>query len=115
MDIRAVRGPLTRRVLQACGYNVPKIFGDPAILLPDIYNPNKPKEYDVSVVFHFRYARSLENYHCIPIQTYDYKKFIDEVIKSRKIISSSLHGIIIEYFTEKMTLFHSFDDVITLV
>ena len=96
MDIRAVRGPLTRRVLQACGYNVPEIFGDPAILLPDIYNPNKKKEYDISLVFHFRYARSLEDYHCISIQTYDYKKFIDEVIKSRKIISS-------EYFNAMTT------------
>ncbi len=95
-DVRAVRGPLTRRVLEACGYKVPEIYGNPAILMPDIYRPlNTSKKYDCSVVFHFRYARSLTDMHQISIETKDYVSFIDEIVASKKVISSSLHGIIL--------------------
>ncbi len=95
-DVRAVRGPLTQRVLKADGYNVPDVFGDPAILLPQMYDPiNREKRYKVSVIFHFRYARELDNYHTISIETNEYQKFVDEIVASEKIISSSLHGIIL--------------------
>lgn len=39
LDIRAVRGPLTKRALEMAGYICPNIFGDPAILMPLIYTP----------------------------------------------------------------------------
>lgn len=95
-DIRAVRGPLTQKVLQAAGYNVPDVFGDPGILLPLFYSPSsRDKKYDISVVFHFRYARELQGFHTISIETNDYSFFIDELAASKRVISSSLHGIIL--------------------
>lgn len=95
-DVRAVRGPLTKRVLESCEYIVPNIFGDPAILLPKIYEPKAiEKEYEESFIFHFRYKKNISGYNCIPITTNDYINFINEIVKSKKIISSSLHGIII--------------------
>ena len=95
-DVRAVRGPLTKRVLTAAGYKVPDVFGDPGILLPMIYNPgNVEKKYDYSIIFHFRYARELQEDHTISIETQDYQYFVNEILSSRKIISSSLHGIIL--------------------
>ena len=39
LDIRAVRGPETGKILKSMGYEVPSVYGDPAILMKDIYNP----------------------------------------------------------------------------
>jgi len=36
LDVRAVRGPLTRRFLEGMGVSVPAIYGDPALLLPSL-------------------------------------------------------------------------------
>jgi len=97
-DIRAVRGPVTRNILSSFGYACPATYGDPAILMPYIYEkPNLEVKYEVSVIEH--YAKSdgekSKNINYISIETTDYKSFINEVVSSKKIISSSLHGIII--------------------
>lgn len=96
LDIRAVRGPLTREVLLSTGYNCPEVYGDPAVLLPLIYTPNFSPDMlktDYKLVKHFT-----DNTECkdtISILTKDYKNFVNQVVTSKKIISSSLHGIII--------------------
>ena len=104
LDIRTVRGPLTLQAIWYSKYHdqetheiVP--FGDPAILMPLIYrNSSIQKKYDVSVVLHFSADKNDwkdECLHYINILTTDYKFFIDEICSSRKVISSSLHGIIL--------------------
>lgn len=99
-DIRAVRGPITRRILLDCGYECPEVFGDPAVLMPLIYDEDgNVKTHDISVVLHY-YMKDCSEYqrndcHYIDIATSDYKTFIREIRASKKIISSSLHGIIL--------------------
>ena len=46
-DIRAVRGPITRNALIHAGYKCPEVYGDPAILMPLIYNPSKEKKISI--------------------------------------------------------------------
>lgn len=100
-DVRAVRGPVTKAILENCGHYDCKnvVYGDPAIIMPKIYRPkNDEKKYKVSLILHYitpNKSRYAENYHCIPIETDNYKKFIDEIVASELIISSSLHGIIL--------------------
>lgn len=97
-DIRAVRGPLTRAFLIEGGYECPEIYGDPAILMPLIYSPEKTeKKYDVSVIRHLskRDAPKKDGIHYIDIQTKDHTSVINEICSSKRIISSSLHGIIL--------------------
>ncbi len=99
LDIRAVRGPLTRKVLVQAGYKCPEIYGDGAILMPFIYQPEcTTKKYNISLVAHRDFPIDLDesfNIHKINIKTIDYKSFIDEIVASKLIISTSLHGIIL--------------------
>lgn len=98
-DVRAVRGPITRWFLTGAGYDCPEIYGDPAILMPMVYEPETTgKKYPVSVIYHVDHkaaAESRSDINFIDIETTDYKSFIDEVVASEMIISSSLHGIIL--------------------
>ena len=104
LDIRAVRGPITRDVLLNSGYDCPEIYGDPGILMPRIYQPAHcdEKRYEVGMIRNFEkadYYRSIYDkgtlVHEINVMTTDYKTFIDEIVQCRRIISSSLHGIIL--------------------
>lgn len=95
-DIRAVRGPITRWLLNGAGYVCPEVYGDPAILMPLIYtSPVKEKKYKVSVIEHLSKTKRNPRLHYIDVKTKDYKNFINQILESEKIISSSLHGIII--------------------
>lgn len=97
LDIRAVRGPLTRIILMDQGFDVPEVYGDPAIFLPLIYNEDVEKKYDVGLITHFNEQVEYDSnkFHRIDIVTDDYKRFVKEIKSCRLIISSSLHGIII--------------------
>ena len=95
LDVRCVRGPETRKVLEKNGYVCPEVYGDPAILMPLIYPAPKTRkiEYEYRVVQHYEHSTSPQNY-LSPI-TLHWQSFIDELLKAKLIISSSLHDIIL--------------------
>ena len=101
LDVRAVRGPMTAEILKKAGYECPQAYGDPAILMPLIYMPDKnklEKKYKISVVLHFLEKKGhneRSEVHYINVETRDYEFFIDELVSSELVISSSLHGIIL--------------------
>lgn len=99
LDVRAVRGPLTKAVLEDYGYLVPEVYGDPAILMPEIYKPQTTiKKSKFGLVLHkdeLLDCKQNENLTVINIKTSNYRKFIDELVSVETIISSSLHGIIL--------------------
>ena len=108
-DIRCVRGPLSANALRTSGYNCPDVFGDPAVLMPLIYIPeNVEKEYEVIYISHF-HNKSIpcpEGVKMLDIQTDDYRAFIDELNKAKKVVSSSLHGIILAEVYGIPAVFH---------
>ena len=88
LDIRAVRGPITREILVKCGYECPLIYGDPGILMPLIYEPEGKKSSGIGIVRHFHEREEvLGKGHDINIRTTDYKSFLDQVVSCEKIIS----------------------------
>lgn len=97
LDIRAVRGPVTRKILLQEGFSCPEVYGDPAILMPYVYMPNDfEKEYDCSIILHKSDKKNVPPaINQIDIMCSDYRKVIDQIVKSKLIISSSLHGIIV--------------------
>lgn len=105
LDIRAVRGPCSRKILSEYGIVCPKIFGDPACLLTLYYHPIVQKKWKYSIILHhnskLRNDKKIKSYiekmgiHYIEILTTDYKFFIKEILSSEYIISSALHGIIL--------------------
>ena len=100
LDVRAVRGPVTRQILMDCGFECPEVYGDPAILLPLMFNPEvREKTHDVSLILHHATSLSPESApagcNVIDIATDDYRTFATQVAQSKMTISTSLHGIII--------------------
>lgn len=98
----AVRGPETYAYLKHKGYRVNKVFGDPAILLPDLYQPKTEKQYKLGIIPHYvDYDKVSEWYHndsdikVINLLNNNVESVIDDILKCEKIISSSLHGVIV--------------------
>lgn len=96
-DIRAVRGPETRRILTQMGIVCPEVYGDPAVLMPLFYQPNPcPKTREYVLIPHYsKFEKYRHDPNAISTWVRDYKKFIDSLLEAKLVISSSLHGIIL--------------------
>jgi len=114
----AVRGPRTRERLLELGYPVTSNMGDPSILLSDIYKPNlKPPMFEYGIVPHYEDYNDLKNkfkgeskIKVIDLITNDVEQTINEILDCKKIISSSLHGIIVPHTYGIPTLWVIFSD-----
>lgn len=98
-DFRAVRGPLTREVVIKYGHQCPEVYGDPAILMPFIYQPKVEIKHDLLVIPQYVTEEDFRQNHpelfVVSMNTNDYKSVIDAIASSKKVITSSLHGIIL--------------------
>ncbi|PRD48209.1 polysaccharide pyruvyl transferase family protein [Sphingobacterium haloxyli] len=103
-QVLAVRGPLSRAIYQANGIDCPACYGDPALLLPLIYNPTIEPIYEYGIIPHYvdwespwvnRY-RAQKNVLVVNIMIGDnHELFVKQLKSCRNIITSSLHGLIL--------------------
>ncbi len=100
----AVRGPKTREHLLNQGFDVSSVYGDPALLLPRYYNPKTQKEYKLGIVPHYsdfsvvsEIYREDSSVLLIDLMTNNIENTTDQFLKCERIISSSLHGIIVAH------------------
>ncbi|MAL97820.1 MAG: pyruvyl transferase [Alteromonadaceae bacterium] len=98
LDVRAVRGPLTRDYLLSRGVNCPPIYGDPALLLPH-FMPAKslprrsPKDY--IVIPNYNDLPLFEGERNIVSPLSPLRRVLSEIVSSKLVIASSLHGVIL--------------------
>lgn len=114
----AVRGPQTRQYLLNLGYKVPEVYGDPGILLPKFYAPKVNVEYKFGIVPHYNDFSIMKNIFdgnkdvlLIDLMTNDIELTTNEILKCKRIISSSLHGIIIAHAYRIEAVWQKFSDM----
>ncbi len=98
LDVRAVRGPLTRQFLLKMGIKCPEIYGDPALLLP-IFFPkfknNCVKKNKYIFIPHLHERSLFKQSATVVFPTENWKVVITKMMESELVISSALHGIIV--------------------
>lgn len=99
-NYKFVRGPMTRKKIIDAGGSCPEIFGDPALLLPLIISESE-KEHEVGIIPHYidyhEVKKAHPNSYIVNLQTNDPVKTTKEITKCKKVISSSLHGLIVAH------------------
>lgn len=102
--IHSVRGRLTQQhLVEKLGWDVPDVFGDPALLLPSVYSPPATPDYGTErkIVFTPHDAHRLfykdfkhPNVDMIHVRR-DFRDVVDPISSARAVISTSLHGLIV--------------------
>lgn len=99
LDVRAVRGPLTREFLQRRGTPAPEIYGDPALLLPEYFPQLKEwaahRTHALTIVPNLN---DLPGYPKRPEVLNPRRPLmvcLERIARSRFVVGSSLHAIII--------------------
>lgn len=96
----AVRGQLSGIVTRLSNIEFKSIYGDPALLLPRIYEPKAAKKYKIGIAPHYVDVEVvLKNpipADVLVLNPFDeVEKFIEQINSCEKIFSSSLHGLIV--------------------
>lgn len=98
----AVRGPQTRKRIIDLGYKCPEVYGDPGILLPKFFNPLVEKKYELGIIAHYvdndfvnSLYKNVERVKVINLLTNDIEQTTKEILECKRIVSSSLHGVIV--------------------
>lgn len=93
VKVLAVRGKLTHDLI--FGVNVPAIYGDPALLLPLVYNPPVEKiKGKIGYIPHYVDKPFFEGKEFIDVAL-PWQEFVRRVLECEEIVSSSLHGLVI--------------------
>ncbi len=95
LDIRAVRGPRTAQMLRDRGYECPEVFGDPAILMPLIYQPERVEEPGGPLLVSHIFDQAIFPGDALSMSTSDYESFVERISAASLVVTSSLHGIIL--------------------
>lgn len=101
LDIRSVRGPLTRQFLKEhLNIDAPEIYGDPALLVPYFFPEFTRQErpaYDYIIIPHYSEEEHFQKaeWDNVVFSTEPWDIVLSKILDSRFVISSSLHGVIL--------------------
>lgn len=98
LDIRAVRGPLTRNFLLNREIACPEVYGDPTLLLP-IYFPEFQKpaspSNDYVIIPHYSDEHLFASFPNVISVKEHWSVVVEKILNSKFVISSALSGIIV--------------------
>lgn len=99
LDVRAVRGPLTRDRLEAKGISVPEVYGDPGLLIPRVYPElielGRTTKHEITVIPNFNdYVKHADDPHVVNPRA-PLMRILERIATSAFVTGSSLHAIII--------------------
>lgn len=99
LDIRAVRGPRTRAILRSLGHSVPETYGDPALLLPELFPETVTwaanKTRSVTVIPNFNDFDPESDDPRVVSPRAELWGIIRAIAESELVVGSSLHAIIV--------------------
>lgn len=102
LDIRALRGQITSAFVKTKSIPDPKIYGDPAILLPRLFDFEYHPRPCVAIIPHITDIQKVKmmlsnlnfNY-CFIDPTEHYEQVIQKLLHCSFVVSSSLHALIV--------------------
>jgi len=102
LKICAVRGPLSRQRVLNLGYECPEVYGDPALLYPRYYHPPQTRKHKLGLVAHYidrhdpQFSKLKASGKVLDINVKgSVNNVIAQINSCERIISSSLHGLIL--------------------
>lgn len=99
LDIRAVRGPKTFDFLEARGLQPTRVFGDPGLLVPRVFDHlpsiSEQKQHSLTIVpnLHDHPAWAAHPETIDP--TGDLVSILERIARSERVVGSSLHGLVV--------------------
>lgn len=100
--IVSVRGPLTMQTFERLGIRCPAVYGDPALLYRNIFNPDIEQKNEIGIIPHYVDQNNEDVVRLCRdhgVRMIDIQAGIEEVVRQVKscrfIASSSLHGLIL--------------------
>lgn len=100
--IQLVRGPLTRKRLLDINCYCPPDYGDPGLLLPEYYKPTVVKTHPFGIIPHVVHYEIINKMYAdfddvfvINLNNENVESVINDIVSCEKIVSSSLHGLIV--------------------
>lgn len=116
------RTSFTRGRQDTGGKILSKECGDPALLMPLLFNPQVEKKYDITIIPHRAHYKEMkrdielskQNVHIINLTTgsdVEIENVVKEMKQSRLILSSSLHGLIVAHAYGIPALWVHFEDM----
>lgn len=104
-EVLHIRGKYSKKVLEKHGIKCPEIYGDPAVLLPEIVSPSLIKKFKLGILIHYYdnnnkfvldFIKKFKSEEIIFINPLDNLfEIIEKITSCDYVLSSSLHGLIV--------------------
>lgn len=97
--VYACRGELTKKFFSNYNFELSGILGDPGLLFGNLYNPKKTNSYKYAIIphyIHYQFFKDLNIENCVVVNVRDeLTRVLDQIASAEKVISTSMHGLII--------------------